>query len=193
MGGRIINILSISGRSGRVDQAHYGGIFRVNKDLMVGDWPAFYGQYQHPETCSVFGKFDVAPYPAGPTGIRKAYAGGHTFAIPKAARDPEGGLALAKYLTSPNVQSFEASVGGHTPVRQSIFQQMKTSQSGRDAKRMSVLEETINQYAMVPPRFARYPLIEDILWAGVQQAMLGMVSPKEALLRMEKKVEEVMA
>lgn len=169
--------------------------FRAGDVLMVGDWPAFYGQYQHPETCSVFGKFDVAPYPAGPTGIRKAYAGGHSFAIPKAARDPEGGLALAKYLTSPKVQGFEAGVGGHTPVRQSIFQQMKSAQSmtERDAKRMAVLEETINQYAMVPPRFARYPLIEDILWAGVQQAMLGTYSSKEALLRMEEKVQEVMA
>ena len=104
-------------------------------------------------------------------------------------------MALAKYLTSPNVQWFEASVGGHTPVRQSTFEKMKASPSmtPRDAKRMAVLEETINQYAMVPPRFARYPLIEDILWAGVQQAMLGTYTPKEALAVMEKKVQEVLA
>lgn len=167
--------------------------FRAGDVLMVGDWPAFYGLYRQRETCTVFDQFDVAAYPAGPAGIRRAYAGGHTFAIPKAARDPEGALALAKYLTSPDVQGYEASVGGHTPVRQSIFEKIKMTQTGRDAKRMTVLEETVTQYAMVPPKFAKYPLIEDILWAGVQHAMTGTQTPKETLSLMEKKVREVLA
>ena len=172
--------------------------FRDGDVLMVGDFPGFYGLYQKRETCAVFDQFDVAVYPAGPAGIRKSYAGGHSFAIPKAARDPEGGLALAKYLTSPEVQWQEASVGGHTPVRQSIFEKIKATQSGesapakRDARRMAVLEETISQYAMVPPKFAKYPLIEDILWSGVQEAMTGKYTSNEALLLMEKKVREVL-
>jgi multiple sugar transport system substrate-binding protein len=171
--------------------------FRKGDLLMVGDWPGFYGLYQNPETCAVFERFDVAVYPAGPTGIRKSYAGGHTFAIPKAARDPEGGLALAKYLTSADAQWNEASQSGHTPVRQSVFEKMKRSlseqnASERDAKRMAALEETINHYAMIPPKFAEYPLIEDILWVGVQEAITGKQTPKEALLLMEKKVQEAL-
>jgi len=169
--------------------------FRHGDVLMIGDWPGFYGLYQKRETCAIFDQFDVVPYPAGPAGIRKSYAGGHTFAIPKAAHDPEGGLALAKYLTSPEVQWYEASVSGHTPIRQSIFKKMK-DQSGQgtehDAKRMAALEETITHYAMIPPKFAKYPLIEDILWSGVQEAMTGRQTPKAALLLMEKKVREVL-
>lgn len=168
--------------------------FRKGDVLMIGDWPGFYGLYQKRETCIVFDQFDVVPYPAGLAGIRKSYSGGHTFAIPKAARDPEGGLALAKYLTSPEVQWFEASVSGHTPVRQSIFKRMKVqAEQGteHDAKRMSALEETINHYAMIPPKFAKYPLIEDILWVGVQEAITGKRTPKEALFLMERKVQEV--
>ena len=170
--------------------------FRKGDVLMIGDWPGFYGLYQQRATCAIFDQFDVAVYPAGPAGIRKSYAGGHTFAIPKAAHDPEGGLALAKYLTSPEVQWHEASVSGHTPVRQSIFKKMK-DQSGHgtehDAKRMAALEETITHYAMIPPKFAKYPLIEDILWSGVQEAMTGKATPKESLLLMEKKVREVLS
>jgi len=172
--------------------------FRRGDVLMIGDWPGFYGLYQKRETCAVFDQFAVAVYPAGPTGIRRSYAGGHTFAIPRAARDPEGGLTLAKYLTSPDVQSYEASVGGHTPVRQSVFEKMKSAQPGqgvvaeRDVKRMAALEETITQYAMIPPKFAEYPLIEDILWSGVQEAMTGKYTSREALLLMEKKVREVL-
>jgi len=175
------------------------GRFRAGDVLMVGDFPGFYGLYQKRETCAVFDQFDVAAYPAGPAGIRKSYAGGHTFAIPRAARDPEGGLALAKYLTSPEVQWHEASIGGHTPVRKSIFERIKSTQTGedagarRDARRMAVLEETITHYAMVPPKFAKYPFIEDILWIGVQEAMTGKHTPRETLLLMEKQVREVLA
>ena len=169
--------------------------FRKGDVLMIGEWPGYYGLYQKRQTCAIFDQFDVAPYPAGPAGIRRSYSGGHTFAVPKAARDPEGGLALAKYLTSPEVQWYEASVSGHTPVRQSIFTKMK-AQSGQgtehDAKRMAALEETITHYAMIPPKFAKYPLIEDILWSGVQGAMTGEYTPKETLLLMEKKVREVL-
>lgn len=169
--------------------------FRRGDVLMIGEWPGFYGLYQQRATCAIFDQFDVAVYPAGPAGIRKSYAGGHTFAIPKAAHDPEGGLALAKYLTSPEVQWHEASVSGHTPVRQSIFKKMKDqSEQGteHDAKRMAALEETISHYAMIPPKFAKYPLIEDILWSGVQEATTGKYTSKETLLMMEKKVREVL-
>jgi multiple sugar transport system substrate-binding protein len=167
--------------------------FRNGDVLMIGEWPGFYGLYQKRETCAVFDRFDVASYPAGPAGVRRSYAGGHTFAIPKAARDPQGGLTLAKYLTSPEVQWHEANAGGHTPVRSSIFERMKARPGGeRDAKRMAVLEETITQYAMIPPKFPKYPLIEDILWSGVQESMTGKTTPKESLLEMEKKVREVL-
>jgi multiple sugar transport system substrate-binding protein len=170
--------------------------FRQGDVLMIGDWPGFYGLYQKRDTCAVFDQFDVTVYPAGPAGIRRSYAGGHTFAIPKAAREPEAGLALAKYLTSFDVQWHEAAVGGHTPVRQSVFEKMRSSLSGqggteRDAKRMAALEETLNHYAMIPPKFSEYPQIEDILWSGVQEAMTGKQTAKEALLLMEKKVREV--
>ena len=171
--------------------------FRRGDVLMVGDWPGFYGLYQKRETCQVFDQFDVAVYPAGPAGLRRSYAGGHSFAIPKSAPDPAGGLALAKYLTSPEAQWHEASMGGHTPVRQSVFEKMKANSSRegaveRDAKRMAALEETITHYAMIPPKFAKYPLVEDILWAGVQEAITGKLTPREALLFMERKVHEVL-
>ena len=58
---------------------------------------------------------------------------------------------------------------------------------------MAVLEETVTQYAMVPPKFAKYPLIEDILWSGVQEAMMGKLTTKETLVLMEKQVREVLA
>ncbi len=165
--------------------------FRKGDVLMIGDWPGFYGLYQSKETCAVFDQFAVAVYPEGPVGLRRLYSSSHSFAIPKAARDPEGGLALAKYLTSPEVQWVAASRDGHTPVRQSVFERLKAGQTGRNAQRLLALEETINRYLIIPPKFARYPQVEDILWQGVQLAMTGRCTAREALALMEKQVEEV--
>src|SRR2546425_652789 len=168
--------------------------FRAGHVLMIGDWPGFYGLYTDPQTCAVIAQYDIAVYPPGPAGVRKSYAGCHSFAIPKAARDVEGALALLRYLVSPEVQYFEASASGHTPVRRSVFDRVKRElpRGGRDARRMAALEETIERYAMVPPKFARYPMVEDILWVGVQQAITGAQTPQAALGAMERQGEEAL-
>jgi hypothetical protein len=57
---------------------------------------------------------------------------------------------------------------------------------------MAALEETITHYSMIPPKFAKYPFVEDILWSGVQEAITGKQSPKESLRLMERKVQEVL-
>jgi hypothetical protein len=57
---------------------------------------------------------------------------------------------------------------------------------------MAALEEAITHYVIIPPKFAKYPLIEDILWSGVQEAMRGKYTAKESLILMEKKVREVL-
>ncbi len=168
--------------------------FRMGKVLMIGDWPGFYGLYKQAETCAVIEQFDVAVYPAGPAGVRRAYAGCHSFAIPQAARDPQGALALLRYLVSPEVQYNEATVSGHTPVRRTLFERVRgdVAPSSRDARRLAALQETIEQFALIPPKFARYPLVEDILWEGVVRAITGAQSPRAALQAMTRQVEEVM-
>jgi multiple sugar transport system substrate-binding protein len=168
--------------------------FRMGKVLMIGDWPGFYGLYKQAQTCAVVEQFDVAVYPAGPAGLRRAYAGCHSFAIPQAARDPKGALAFLRYLVSPEVQYGEATVSGHTPVRLSLFERVRgeVAPGSRDARRLAALQETIEKFAMIPPKFARYPLVEDILWEGVQRAMTGAQSPGAALGAMARQVEEVL-
>ena len=62
----------------------------------------------------------------------------------------------------------------------------------RDARRLAALQETIEKFALIPPKFARYPLVEDILWEGVARAITGAQSPRAALQAMTQQVEEVM-
>jgi hypothetical protein len=81
-------------------------------------------------------------------------------------------------------------------MRQSIFEKVKAAQSGkgvaaeRDARRIAALEETITQYALIPSKFPQYPFVEDILASGVEGAVNGGYTPREALASW-KKVQEV--
>jgi maltose-binding protein MalE len=63
----------------------------------------------------------------------------------------------------------------------------------RDARRLAVLQETVENYALIPPAFARYPLVEEILWRGVQQAVAGVHTPRQALREMERQVTDALA
>ncbi|MDR7400991.1 MAG: hypothetical protein QN155_02015 [Armatimonadota bacterium] len=47
--------------------------------------------------------------------------------------------------------------------------------------------------AAILPRFARYPLVEEILWVGIQRAVAGIQTPREALRSMERQVREALA
>jgi multiple sugar transport system substrate-binding protein len=165
-------------------QWHYDEIsaeFRAGKAAMVCDWPGSYHLYRDPATCRVSDRVGLALLPAGPAGARSAYGGCHSFAVPQTSRNPEGGLALLRYLTSFDGQVGEARQGA-IPCRASALAHARTALA-RDpvaASRWELLAET-EKTMIVPPRFAAYPECEDAIWRAVQRAMVGMWSPEQAV------------
>lgn len=165
---------------------HYDEIslaFREGHAAMVCDWPGSYHLYQNPETCRVAGRVALALLPRGPAGVRAAYAGCHSFAIPRSSGNIEGGLALLHFLTSFEAQIAEARHGS-IPCRATVLQRIREEAvTDADAvQRWELLAET-ERIMIVPPRFALYPQCEDAIWQAVQQAMLGAMSPADALNR----------
>jgi multiple sugar transport system substrate-binding protein len=158
---------------------------------MVSDWPGSYHLYRDPETCRVADRFGLALLPAGPSGARAAYAGCHSFAIPRASRNPEGGTALLRYLTSFDAQLDEARQGA-IPCRASALARIREESSGdpAEASRWQLLAET-EETMIIPPRFAVYPQCEDAIWRAVQQAMVGVWSPEQAVARARADVERI--
>jgi multiple sugar transport system substrate-binding protein len=150
---------------------------------MVCDWPGSYHLYRNPATCRVADRVGLALLPAGPAGVRAAYAGCHSFAIPRSARNVEGGLALLRFLTSFDAQMSEARRGA-IPCRASALQRIRHEASADPAavQRWELLAAT-EETMIVPPRFAAYPQCEDAIWQAVQHAMLGEVSAEDALER----------
>jgi multiple sugar transport system substrate-binding protein len=165
---------------------HYDEIsaaFRAGRAAMVCDWPGSYHLYKDPSTCAVWDRVGLAPLPAGPAGIRAAYAGCHSFAVAANARNRAGALALLKWLTSVDAQTGEARRGS-IPCRASALRlvRQETSADPGETRRLELLADA-EQTMIIPPRFAAYPKCEDAIWQSLQKVMQGLCTAREGVRR----------
>ena len=163
---------------------HYDEIsaaFREGQAAMVTDWPGSYHLYRDSRTCRVADRLGLALLPVGPADVRAAYAGCHSFAIPRSTPNRTEAMALLQHLTTFDAQLGEARCGS-IPARASALRQVRVeaASDGAAAARWELLEQT-ERAMIIPPRFAAYPQCEDALWRSVQRAMVGEISAAEAV------------
>ena len=169
-------------RDWHYDQAHQ--FFRDGHAAMICDWPGYYGAYCATDS-KVRNKFKLARMPAGPRGLRRAYAGAHLFALTKRGIEQPGAHELLRFLTAPRQQLREARAGS-VPVRRSVMQEIR----GENSARWGLLEDVIAHDLVIPPRIDYYPEIEEILWRTVRAAMTGEMSTEAALSEIENEIAE---
>src|SRR5215204_6183582 len=160
---------------------HYDEVaacFREGRAAMSTDWPGGFYTYEDPEQSSVVGSYDVTLYPEGRAG-RFVYSSSHTFAIPGTVRDRPAAVELLRFLTSRESQAHEARLGT-LPARSDSLQEAR-SQAGPLADRRWNLLERAQEAALVPPKHANYPAVEDAIWEGIREALLGNKSVEKAL------------
>jgi multiple sugar transport system substrate-binding protein len=139
---------------------------------MSTDWPGGFYTYEDPEQSAVTGRYGVALYPEGPAG-RSIYSGSHTFAIPATVRDRPAALALLRFLTSRESQAFEARLGTLPARSDSLRDARAEAASGSLAERRWMLLEEAQEVALIPPKHRAYPAVEDAIWQGIREALLG--------------------
>lgn len=172
---------------------HYDKVhecFRSGRAAMVGDWPGYYSLYRDPKISAVHDRLALSPYPIGPAGKSLAYGGGHTFALTKQGALKAEALKLLLYLTATEQQLGEARQGC-VPVRRSVMKQMQAEASQDDHARLAMLEKVIAEHILIPPKFARYPEVEDVLWRTVQKAFLGEMGIDDALRHMTEQIGQI--
>jgi multiple sugar transport system substrate-binding protein len=165
---------------------HYDEIsaaFRAGGAAMVCDWPGSYHLYKDPSTCLVSDRVGLAPLPAGPAGVRAAYAGCHSFAVPATARNRAGAVELLRWFTSFDGQLGEARRGA-IPCRRSALGRVRQEAAGEpsETRRWELLADA-ETTMIIPPRFAAYPTCEDAIWQSIQKVMEGLWSPRDAVQR----------
>jgi multiple sugar transport system substrate-binding protein len=172
---------------------HYDKVhecFRAGRAAMVGDWPGYYGLYRDARISAVHDRLGLSPYPAGPARLSLAYGGGHTFALTRRGAGKPEALELLHHLTAPEQQLGEARRGS-VPVRRSVMRRMQTEADAENRARLAMLEEVIAEHILIPPKFARYPEVEEVLWRTVQRAFLGELSINDALAHMTKQIKQI--
>ncbi|HJQ28530.1 MAG TPA: extracellular solute-binding protein [Rubrobacter sp.] len=162
---------------------HYDEVaacFREGKAAMSTDWPGGFYTYVDPDLSRVPDRFDAALYPEGRAG-RHIYSSSHTFAIPTTVRDRPAAVELLRFLTSRESQAYEARLGT-LPARSDSLQDARSeADEGSLSERRWGLLERAQEAAIVPPKHPNYPSVEDAIWEGIREALLGNKSVEKAL------------
>jgi multiple sugar transport system substrate-binding protein len=172
---------------------HYDKIhecFRAGRAAMVGDWPGYYGLYTDPDISRVHDRLGLSPYPTGPAGKSLSYGGGHTFALTRRGAAKPEALELLKYLTAFEQQLLEAR-NGCVPVRRSIMRIMQEEAEPANRARLAMLEKVIAEHILIPPKFARYPEVEEVLWRTVQRVMVSQLGVDEGLRLIRERMKKI--
>jgi hypothetical protein len=99
-------------------------------------------------------------------------------------------VELLLHLTAFEQQLFEAR-NGCVPVRLSVMQQVQGEADPANRSRLAMLEKVITEHILVPPKFARYPDVEDVLWRTVQQVMVNHLAVDEGLRVMRDQIRQI--
>jgi multiple sugar transport system substrate-binding protein len=164
--------------------------FRAGQMAMVCDWPGYYSLYRDKKISKVHDCFELSPYPIGPAGKSLTYGGSHTFALTRVGEKNPHALELLLFLTGFEQQLIEARKGC-VPVRRSVMQKMQSEADEADYARLAMLEKVIAEHILIPPKFARYPEVEEILWRTVQSAIVGKMKTDDALRHMRKQISQI--
>ena len=172
---------------------HYDKVhecFRAGRAAMVGDWPGYYGLYRDANVSAVHDRLGLSAYPIGPAGRSLSYGGGHTFALTKRGVDKPEALELLLHLTAFDQQLLEAR-NGCVPVRKSVMKATQAEADSANRARLAMLEEVIAKHILVPPKFARYPEVEEVLWRTVQRVMVGEMGVDDGLSTMTGQIKRI--
>ena len=134
-------------------------------------------------------RFALARYPVGPLGVSQVYSGSHSFALTRRGVENPAAVQLLLFLTAPAQQLLEARQGA-VPVLQSVLQTVQAEATGAARARWVTLEAAMGD-VLIPPKFARYPEVEEVLWKTVQAAMTGRISIDAALQQMTRQIHAI--
>ena len=94
------------------------------------------------------------------------------------------------HLTAFDQQLLEAR-NGCVPVRRSVMKQMQNEADPANRERLAMLENVIAEHMLIPPKFAKYPEIEEVLWRPVQRVMVNQLGVDEGLRQMREQIREI--
>jgi multiple sugar transport system substrate-binding protein len=147
------------------------------------DWPGFAGFYSDPKQSKISDDLGFAEAPVGTSGHHGGWSGSHSFSVTSACDNKPAATSLAVFLTNDDSEMMEAQAG-NMPTRTDVFpkvvQWFKDNNKPALAEMYPIWQKSLDE-ARTPPLIAQWIEVSNVLWPQIQAAMVGQISPKDAL------------
>jgi len=159
------------------------------------DWAGWASFFNDPENSKVAGDIGLIRAPVGSGGKRTGWSGTHSFSITATCDNIDAAASFITFLTSNDRQMIEARKG-LLPTRTKVWDQAKAefAADGNDFM-VNVFEtygKSMAEDAFTPPLIAEWIEVSNEIWPRLQAAILGEMTPQEALDEAVLKAREIM-
>lgn len=182
---RTLRALSVKGPADLPDW-HYDDVDSAlveGRVAMAAAWPGGTDRIRRSDLAPVLAP---ARYPGG-----RSYAGCHAWGIPTTCGDLPAAVALVEELAGAEAGRQDATTGS-VPANREALEQLQPVDPV-DAARLEITRATIEDGMLTYPPLERFPEIEDAAWAALHDVLTGALGDDEAIARMQRSAEDVLA
>lgn len=160
---------------------------RGNVAMAIEVWPGWIPALDNPEVSQVVGLVEIAP-PPGEVAGSTPMLGSWLLGVAADAPNPDRAVEFLKFVTSAEVQKRLALEVGLPPTRESVY----TDPEVIAAYRWYPAQLAALQDARPRPRVAQWSEVETILGDFLQLALIGQLSPEQAVAEAQRRLEAVL-
>jgi multiple sugar transport system substrate-binding protein len=156
--------------------------FGQGKSLMMRNWPYAWTLLRG---SPLEGKVGIVPFIHQTGRAPAGTLGGWGLGIARSAANPEAAAKFLEFAVSPEAQKILHFRRGAVPARKSLFQDEQILQ---ESPHYTDLHEVLLK-SRLRPLHPEYPRISSILQKHVSAVLVGIESPREAALQMDRSIE----
>ena len=154
------------------------------------------GRIVDPTKSKVIDKIGYAVVPGGTHGVHPAFAG-HSWAIPKYAKNKNAAWAFMQWSTSKQIQKEVALKSNHVAVTRKSVWDDNEFRAKWNLKGEGDFLKTFSKSISLGdpdyrPRLTEWPLIEDIVGRALNEITVGVKTPEQAFEEANKRVRKLM-
>ena len=159
------------------------------------DWAGWASFFNDPENSKVAGNIGLVRAPVGSGGKRTGWSGSHTFSITETCDNKAAAASFITFLTDHERQMIEARTG-LLPTRAAVWDDAKAefAAAGNDflVEVFETYAVSMEEDAFTPPLIEPWIEVSNEIWPNLQAAILGEMTPQEALDKAAAAAREVM-
>ena len=165
------------------------GLWQRGDAVFMRNWPYAYSLGQNAEDSKVAGKMGVVPLPSGGAGSA-ATLGGWNLAVSRYSQNQAEAIQVVKYLTSKEVQKFNAVQGSKMPTIPSLYSDSDVLAAVPFFKDwLDVLAQAVPRPSA--PTKRKYNEVSKEFWTAAHNVLTGRASAADSLADLEGKLKRI--